>query len=452
MNRPAAYLWGVNVLGTACIVLSLFNLVKSPISLAWLIPAGLAIVSGLTVLRLQSVSASFSIGDTFSFAALFVYGPEAATVTVALDTLAISTRLKGTAGRVIFNTAAPSLAMWSAGTLVFRVAGLALPVQSGGVTSVFMAAGAAVAISFVLGSAFVATAVALHERQSIWQVWRQHFAGLWTGPAAGGYVGALAALYTDRLGIAALIAVLPIPLLLYHTLRSSLARVEDEFRHLLETKRMYHATVEAFATAVDAKDHVTAGHTRRVQAYCAALAREFGIVDEPTLRAIEAAALLHDVGKIGIPEHILNKPGKLTTEEYDVMKGHVAIGAEILSGIEFPFPVVPIVKSHHENWDGTGYPAGLRGEEIPLAARILTVVDCFDALTSDRPYRDAMSTAAAFEILQARRGTMYDPQVVDTLIALQPQLAATLQQVEAAVENGGLTTSPAPARSISAQR
>jgi putative nucleotidyltransferase with HDIG domain len=452
MNRPAAYLWGVNVLGTACIVLSLFNLVRSPISLAWLIPAGLAIVSGLTVLRMQSVTASFSIGDTFSFAALFIYGPEAATVTVALDTLAISTQLKGTPGRVIFNTAAPSLAMWFAGTLVVRVAGLPLPVQSGSVTSVFMAAGAAVAISFVLGSAFVAAAVALHERHSIWRVWRQHFARLWTGPAAGGYVGALAALYTEQWGIAAFIAVLPIPFLLYHTLRSSLARVEDEFRHLREMKRMYHATVEAFATAVDAKDHVTAGHTRRVQAYCAALAREFGIADEPTLRALEAAALLHDVGKIGIPEHILNKPGKLTTEEFDVMKGHVAIGAEILSGIEFPFPVVPIVKSHHENWDGTGYPAGQRGEEIPLAARILTVVDCFDALTSDRPYRGAMSTAEAFGILQARRGTMYDPRVVDRFIALQPQLAATPHQVEPAAERAPATTPPASVGSVSAQR
>ena len=451
MNRPGVYLWGVNVLGTACIVLSLFTLVKSPISLAWLIPAGLAIVSGLTVLRMQSVTASFSIGDTFSFAALFVYGPEAATVTVALDTLAISTRLKGTPGRVIFNTAAPSLAMWFAGTLVFKVAALPLPVQSGSLASVFMSAGAAVVISFVLGSVFVATAVALHERQSIWGVWRQHFARLWTAPAAGGYVGALAALYTERLGIAALIAVLPIPLLLYHTLRSSLARVEDEFRHLLETKRMYHATVEAFATAVDAKDHVTAGHTRRVQAYCAALAREFGIADEPTLRALEAAALLHDVGKIGIPEHILNKPGKLTTEEYDVMKGHVAIGAEILSGIEFPFPVVPVVKSHHENWDGTGYPAGLRGEEIPLAARILMVVDCFDALTSDRPYRRAMSTAEAFGILQARRGTMYDPRVVDTFIALQPQLLATIPQVEPAGREPSVIP-PASLGSVSAQR
>jgi putative nucleotidyltransferase with HDIG domain len=452
MNRPAAYLWGVNVLGTACIVLSLITLVKSPISLTWLIPAGLAIVGGLTVLRMRSVEASFSIGDTFSFAALFVYGPEAATVTVALDTLAISTRLKGTPGRVVFNTAAPSLAMWSAGNLVFHVAGLPLPVASPGLLTVFVAAGAAIAIYFVLNSALVAAVVALHDRQSIWPVWREHFAGLWTGPVAGGYVGALVALYTDKLGAAAWIAMLPIPLLLYQALRSALGRVEDELRHLVEMKRMYHATVEAFATAVDAKDHVTAGHTRRVQAYCAALAREFGIADEPTLRALEAAALLHDVGKIGIPEHILNKPGKLTAEEYDVMKGHVDIGVEILSGIEFPFPVVPIVKSHHENWNGTGYPMGLRGEAIPLAARILTVVDCFDAVTSERPYRGALSTAEAFGILQARRGTMYDPRVVDTFIGLQPRLAATLRQRESAADGAPATASSPSVRSISAQR
>jgi putative nucleotidyltransferase with HDIG domain len=451
MNRPAAYLWGVKVLGTACIVLSLITLVKSPISLEWLIPAGAAILSGLTVLRMRSVEASFSIGDTFSFVALFLYGPEAATVTVALDTLAISMRLKLT-GRGIFNTAAPALAMWCAGTLVFRMAALPLPVHATGVTSAFIAAAAAVTISFVLGSGFIATAVALHERQSIWRVWRDHFAKLWTGPAAGGYVAALAALYSDRWGIGALVAVLPIPLLIYHTLRSSLARVEAELRHLLEMKRMYHATVEAFATAVDAKDHVTAGHTRRVQAHCAALARAFGIVDEPTLRALEAAGLLHDVGKIGIPEHILNKPGKLTTAEYEVMKSHVAIGTEILSGIEFPFPVVPIVKCHHENWDGTGYPAGLRGEEIPLAARILTVVDCFDAVTSERPYRGALSTAEAFAILRARRGTMYDPRVVDAFIELQPKLAAAIRQSEPAAEH---TPSPGPSasvRSVSAQR
>ncbi|HEU4927229.1 MAG TPA: HD-GYP domain-containing protein [Vicinamibacterales bacterium] len=452
MNRPAAYLWGVNVLGTACIVVALVHLVRLPVDPAWLIPAGLAILSGTTVLRMRSVQASFSVGDTFSFAALFLYGPEAATVTVALDTLAISLRLKGPAERIVFNSAAASLAMWTAGTLVFRVAALPFPIHSGSVLLFFVAAVAAVAIYFVLGSGFVAAAVALHQRQSIGRLWRQHFAQLWTGPAAGGYVGALAALFSNRLGLVELIAMLPIPLILYQALRSSLGRVDDEWRHLIEMKRMYHATVEAFATAVDAKDHVTAGHTRRVQAYCAALAREFGIADEATLRALEAAALLHDVGKIGIPEHILNKPGKLTTEEYEVMKGHVAIGTEILSGIVFPFPVVPIVKCHHESWDGTGYPGGLRGEEIPLAARILTVVDCFDAVTSVRPYRGALSTTEAFEILRSRRGTMYDPRVVDAFIALQPQLAATIRQSEPAAEHAPSPGPPASVRSVSAQR
>ena len=140
---------------------------------------------------------------------------------------------------------------------------------------------------------------------------------------------------------------------------------------------------------------MTHGHIRRVQGAALGLARELGMTDEDTLKAIEAAALLHDTGKIAVPEHILNKPGKLTPAEFEKMKLHAPIGAEILSSIEFPYPVVPIVRHHHENWDGTGYPDGLRGTDIPLGARILSVVDCFDALTSDRPYRSRMTSEAS---------------------------------------------------------
>src|SRR5205823_6743364 len=153
---------------------------------------------------------------------------------------------------------------------------------------------------------------------------------------------------------------------------------------------------------------------RRVQVAALALAREIGISDDQTLQAIEAAALLHDTGKIAVPEHILNKPGKLTPAEFEKMKLHAPIGAEILSAIDFPYPVVPIVRHHHENWDGTGYPDGLRGTDVPIGARILSVVDCFDALTSDRPYRRRMTDEQALTILCDRRGTMYDPLVVDT--------------------------------------
>jgi putative nucleotidyltransferase with HDIG domain len=142
------------------------------------------------------------------------------------------------------------------------------------------------------------------------------------------------------------------------------------------------------------------------------------------MKAIEAAALLHDLGKLRVPEHILNKPGKLTAAEFEKIRSHSSVGAEILSSIDFRYPVVPIVRHHHENWDGTGYPDGLAGTEIPIGARILAVVDCFDALTSDRPYRPRLSEEEATRILVERRGTMYDPVVVDCFLTVHGRLGA----------------------------
>ncbi|MGE3845182.1 MAG: HD domain-containing phosphohydrolase, partial [Vicinamibacterales bacterium] len=138
-----------------------------------------------------------------------------------------------------------------------------------------------------------------------------------------------------------------------------------------------------------------------------------GIDRDLELKALEAAALLHDMGKVAVPDHILNTPGRLTPAEYEKMKLHAVIGADILSAVEFPFPVVPIVRHHHENWDGTGYPDGLEGEGIPIGARILSVIDCYDALTSDRPYRRALTRDQAMAIIHERRGNMYDPAIVD---------------------------------------
>jgi len=177
------------------------------------------------------------------------------------------------------------------------------------------------------------------------------------------------------------------------------------------------STVHTLSTAIDARDEVTPRHVRRVQHGTLSLARELGVTDEDTLCGLEAAALLHDTGKIAVPEHILNKPGRLTASEFETMKRHAPIGAQVLAAIEFPYPVAPVVRHHHENWDGTGYPDGLKGEEIPLGARILSVVDCFDALTSDRPYRRRMTAQQALHIIRDRRGTQYDPKVVDAFVA-----------------------------------
>ena len=220
----------------------------------------------------------------------------------------------------------------------------------------------------------------------------------------------------------AAIVFVPLLVVLHLTLRSSFGRLDDARQHLAAIDRLYLSTVETLAMAIDAKDDVTHSHVRRVQAYSLGLARELGVTDEATLKGIEAAALLHDTGKLAVPEHILNKPGKLSEAEFEQMKRHVDVGADILSLVDFPYPVVPIVRCHHENWDGSGYPRGVAGTDIPIGARILSVVDCFDALTSDRPYRSALSDEAAFDILRARRGTMYEPLVVDTFIRVHREL------------------------------
>jgi putative nucleotidyltransferase with HDIG domain len=209
----------------------------------------------------------------------------------------------------------------------------------------------------------------------------------------------------------------------YLSHRTSFGRIQDAQRHVAQVDALYMSTIEALAMAVDARDQVTHGHIRRVQVYAVELGRRLGIADQLQLQGLRAAALLHDMGKLAIPDHILNKPGKLTDAEFAEMKQHADIGADLLSSITFPYPVIPIVRHHHEQWNGKGYPAGLVGHEIPIGARILAVVDCFDALTSDRPYRGRLSDEQAFAIMLERRGTMYDPIVVDKFIEAYAEIA-----------------------------
>ncbi len=173
-------------------------------------------------------------------------------------------------------------------------------------------------------------------------------------------------------------------------------------------------TIEALALAIEAKDDTTHSHLRRVQVYALEIAHELGLGHEE-IRALEAASLLHDIGKLAVPEYIINKPGRLTKEEFEKMKVHPVVGAEILECVQFPYPVVPIVRSHHERWDGTGYPDGLVGEAIPIGARILSAVDCLDALASDRQYRRALPLDKALEVVVELSGKAYDPAVVDVL-------------------------------------
>ena len=178
--------------------------------------------------------------------------------------------------------------------------------------------------------------------------------------------------------------------LTYRTYKVYMGRIEDQQRHVQQVSDLHLATIEALALAIDAKDQTAQSHIRRVQVYAAGLARALGM-PETEIQGVKTAALLHDIGKLAVPEHILSKPGPLTQEEFQKIRIHPQVGAEIISGVPFPYPVAPLILSHHERWDGKGYPPGSTGEEIPLGARILSVVDYFDALMSERPYHKAMS-------------------------------------------------------------
>jgi putative nucleotidyltransferase with HDIG domain len=190
----------------------------------------------------------------------------------------------------------------------------------------------------------------------------------------GGSVAGLLVTYTREIDFTTLGIIVPLLLISYLTFKTSLGRIEDANQHLTQVNRMYLSTIETLAMAIDAKDQITHGHIRRVQRLAVGLARSMGVNDDTQIRAIEAAALLHDMGKLAIPEFILNKPGRLTSNEFDVMKQHANIGADILGLIHFPYPVVPIVRHHHESWDGTGYPDKLRG--VAISARRANSFSC----------------------------------------------------------------------------
>jgi putative nucleotidyltransferase with HDIG domain len=413
----------VIVVGAVAVGWSVVDLPSTPHPLQWLAFAALGIVAGVAALKIPGVNALISVSDTFFMASAMLFGPAPAMVALALDSAALAWRRGYNVQRLLFNATAPSISLLAATHVFFLVTGV--PPLVNGTTWVDNALPALALMAIVyfgLNSGLTAVAIALESRTGVLDVWRK------LTPLAVNYAAATSSAFCLVVmlrfgGLSAAPIVLPLVLVFHLTLRSFLGRLDDAQKHVQVMDRLYLRTVETLATAIEAKDGVTHDHIRRVQNGSLGMARILGVTDELTLKAIQAAALLHDTGKIAIPEHILNKPGKLTPVEFEQMKLHVDVGAQMLAAIDYPYPVVPIVYAHHENWDGSGYPKGIKGTEIPIGARILSVVDCYDALTSDRPYRPAMTDEEALGVLMSRRGTMYDPLVVDTFVKVYKTLA-----------------------------
>jgi len=273
---------------------------------------------------------------------------------------------------------------------------------------------AAATTYFAFNTISVSGIIAMTEGRNPVHVWKECY--LWAFPyyLLGALIACGVSAINRMVGWEFGLLAFPIVYWIYRSYRTYLGRLEAQKKHAEEIAALHLRTIEALSLAIEAKDHTTHDHLRRVQVYAVEIAKDLGL-NQDQLNAIRAAAMLHDIGKLAVPEHILSKPGRLTPEEFEKMKIHPIVGAEILDRVQFPYPVVPIVRSHHEKWDGTGYPNGLKAESIPVGARILSAVDCFDALASERPYRKALTPQESMSTLMTEKGRSFDPRVVDIM-------------------------------------
>ena len=267
---------------------------------------------------------------------------------------------------------------------------------------------------FSCNTAAMSTIIGLTEDKPVPKVWSDTY--LWSFPyyMVGAAVAGLVHFLNAHIGWQSSLLVLPPIYLMYRSYRLYLGKLETEKQHAEQVSRLHLRTIEALALAIEAKDETTGEHLQRVRIYSMEIAKELGLSEDES-EALRAASVLHDIGKLAVPEHIISKPGRLTPEEFEKMKIHPVVGAEILERVRFPYPVVPIVRAHHEKWDGSGYPYGLAGDAIPIGARILAAVDCFDALASDRQYRKALPLNEAMAKVVADANKSFDPRIVEIL-------------------------------------
>ena len=456
-NRTArAYWWVTTLLGASTVAWALGGLVSFNRGqmLSILALTMIVYIAGLYPIRVPSTQVSITPTDIFVFLTALYFGAAPATLVAVADALAASLRTSRRWTSRIGGPALMSIAVGASASL-FEYSLRRLEANQLLTTPVLLTALLLFSILyFVLNSALLVALQSLKKNVAPLALWRTNYS--WTGLTyiASASAAGLIYLGIKQYGLTLLLAAGPLVAVIFATCHFYFKQSDERAKATERISRLHLATVEALATAIDAKDEITHDHVYRVQVYAAGLARHFGLSDLD-IEALKAGALLHDVGKIAVPDYILNKPGKLTAAEFEKMKIHTVVGAQILERVNFPYPVVPIVRHHHERWDGRGYPDGLKGQMIPLTARILTVVDCFDAVREDRQYRKGMTREAACEFLTGNAGSQFDPNVVEAFLSnlpayedeitvhkanQQPLLAPTTQ---AGLSQSGLNAVPA---------
>ena len=419
---------GVTGLGAAMLALRLpVTSFDQPVLFFALLAAALVISVWKVRLPIAGGTATMSMSFFTDLLSLMLLGADQAMLIAGASAVSqcyFLSRTRPPRHRVYFSAAVMIVAIQAAGFAAAALGGFRRDVSLFELATVTLAAAS---VFYLVNTVLVGMAIAWSRGQAMGRAW---FGELFCTAPACVIAAACAMLLYDASGAflwAALLAAGP----LYATsnaYRVYTGHVAEQQRHLEEVSALHLASVEALARAIDARDQTIDGvrggnHLHRVQSWAVALAQAAGMTADD-LEAVKVAALLHDVGKLAVPEHILTKPGQLTAAEFARVRIHPIVGAEIVKAVPFPYPVAAIVKSHHERWDGTGYPDGARGHAIPLGARVLAVVDCYDALRSPRPYRPAAGRIEAVEILQSEADRGLDPELVALFLRLLPALEA----------------------------
>jgi diguanylate cyclase (GGDEF)-like protein/putative nucleotidyltransferase with HDIG domain len=371
--------------------------------------AALAIIAAGLKVNLPGVTGTMSVSYVFILLSMIDFGYPEMVLVACLSIGAQSlwkTRSRPRALQIIFNLASMTV-VTTAGYATYHGIvrwGQAMPIQIAAAATAY----------FLCNTLSVALVVSLTEAKSLRKVWRECYFWSYAYYLVGGGIAAAISACNRRFGWQMVFLGLPVVYIIFRSYRLYLGKLESEKTHAEQIAALHLRTIEALALAIEAKDDTTHEHLQRVQVYAVELGKKMAM-EEGALQALRAASILHDIGKLAVPEHIISKPGKLTPEEFEKMKIHPIVGAEILARVQFPYNVAPIVRAHHEKWDGTGYPDGIKGEEIPLGARVLAVVDCLDALASDRQYRRALPLEEAMEAIAKEAGISFDPRVVDVL-------------------------------------
>src|SRR5437867_2383294 len=398
---------------------------------------GLLLLSSMSAalkvyLPLTTGGSTIAVSYAVDFASLLLLGAHETMLVAAGSAFSqchLNSRARNPLYRTLFSVASLVITVQASG-LAFQLLGGTQSAMS--FTTLARPLVGAATMYFLLNTGLVATAIALSTRTSIINTWQDNF--LWSAPSyfVGAGSAALAASFVEHAGYwVAPLTFAPL-YLTYRTYKVYMGRIEDQQRHVQQTSDLHLATIEALARAIDAKDQTAQMHIRRVQVYAAGLARAAGLSDAE-IQGVKTAALLHDIGKLAVPEHILSKPGPLTQEEFQKIRIHPQVGAELIAAVPFPYPVAPLIMSHHERWDGKGYPQGLAGEDIPAGARILTIVDYYDAVTTERPYHKALNNDSALGLLRHEAGRALDPRLVPIFIEILPALVAEFGEEDKAV-------------------